>query len=119
MKSDTWRYTVYLRRGDPEQAMCIGALEEILERIKTGELRKGTLTQTIAKALYLHFSGTAEAAPSIVSSSKGLSAACEAESTGKQEPSGAKRIWEETVLEAMESADDKDSVTESLRNLAM
>jgi hypothetical protein len=119
MKSDTWRYTVYLHPGDAEQSVCIRELEEILERIKTGELRKGTLTQTIAKALFQHFSGIAEAAPSIVSSSKGLSAACVAESTGKQEPSCAKPIREETVLEAMESADDKDSVTQSLRNLMM
>ena len=40
MKSDTWRYTVYLHHGDAEQAVCIGALEKILERIKTGELRE-------------------------------------------------------------------------------
>jgi hypothetical protein len=119
MKSDTWRYTVYLHPGDAEQSVCIRELEEILERIKTGELRKGTLTQTIAKALYEHFSGTAEAAPSIVSSSKGLSAAFEAEATGKQESSGAKRIWEETVPEAVEPSDDKDSVTQSLRNFMM
>lgn len=49
------KYTFWLHPADREQALCIHELEAILEQIKNKDVRKGTLSRAIAKALYAYF----------------------------------------------------------------
>ena len=51
------KYTVWLHPGDQEHALCIGKLDGIRDEINKRELKKGTLSKIIAKALYIYFAG--------------------------------------------------------------
>lgn len=55
MSGNGKKYTVWLHPGDREDALCISKLDGILDEINKRELKKGTLSRVIAKALYLYF----------------------------------------------------------------
>lgn len=55
MKSRVRKYTFRLYPGDNFHAFCIDRLDKLLAAIKSGDLKKGTLSTEIAKALYEYF----------------------------------------------------------------
>jgi hypothetical protein len=49
------KYSFWLHPGDRENAICIAKLDDILDQIDEGSVKKGTLSKEIAKALYMYF----------------------------------------------------------------
>lgn len=116
MKAKTRKYTFHLHSGDSEQAICIGELDRILDRIRAGEIKKGMLSQEIGKALYRHFiiRGEPETAPTIQSTVPCLRSTPSIELASKHLPPNI-QVLDRAAVSEMESADTPDSA-ENIKN---
>ena len=57
MSKNGRKYTVWLHPGDKRHAVCIDKLDMLLEQIRRGDVKKGTLSAVIAQALFDYFFG--------------------------------------------------------------
>ena len=114
------KYTFWLHPGDPEHTICIGKLDGILGQINKGEVKKGTLSKEIARALHMYFTGQ-------VGDSAGLQASAKSTKIIQQEvdplleSAGGKLIERESSMSRETASDsaEADNIKSSLIHLTM